>query len=251
MSDPARPRSVPRPEFVEHPWDALAERLRPWRRDPRVGVALLLVAALAAGTIWYEIGSRTGGGSAFGAARTPSTSAGGSSPPSRSETRSTRSAPPATTASTGAGTEVVVDVAGDVARPGVVHLPSGARVTDALAAAGGARPDADLGRLNLAAKLVDGQHLAVPKVGEPAPAAPVAGGGSSDSGSAPTQDAPLDLNAATQAQLEALPGIGPSLAQAIIAERDRSGGFRSVEDLRRVRGIGDARFAQIAPLVRV
>jgi competence protein ComEA len=251
MSDPARPRSVPRPEFVEHPWDALAERLRPWRRDPRVAVVLLVLAALAAGTIWYQIGSRTGGGSAFGAATTPSTPASASAPSSRARTRATTNAPPATTTSSGAVAEVVVDVAGDVVRPGVVHQPSGARVTDALAAAGGARPDADLGRLNLAAKLVDGEHLAVSKVGEPAPAAPGAGGAPDDSGGAPTSDAPLDLNAATQAQLEALPGIGPSLAQAIIAERDRSGGFRSVDDLRRVRGIGDARFAQIAPLVRV
>jgi competence protein ComEA len=78
----------------------------------------------------------------------------------------------------------------------------------------------------------------------PAPADATATDGAPASG-------PINLNTATQAELETLPGIGPTLAQAIVAERDRSGGFRSVEDLRRVRGIGDARFAQVRPLVTV
>jgi competence protein ComEA len=262
MSDPPTTRTVPRPEYGEGAWDAVADRVRDLRRDPRVAVAALLLAALAAGVIWYQIGSRTAGRDTFGSSPSTRTAArsdvagSASSPTTLRSTATTgsdgSSAPNGSTAPNGAGAEVVVDVAGDVVRPGVVHLPAGARVTDAITAAGGAKPDADLGRLNLAAKLVDGQHVAVAKVGEPAPAVPAAAGVSGDgSAAAPTPDAPLDLNAASAAQLEALPGIGPSLAQAIVTERDRSGGFRSVDDLRRVRGIGDARFAQIAPLVRV
>jgi competence protein ComEA len=252
MPEPTTP-TVPRPEFDEHRFDAFTDRLGPLRRDPRVAVALLIVGALAAGAIWYQIGSRSGAAVSVG--RAPSTAAAtgaASSPTGTSPTSSGAGGDRGalTTTSTGGAGEVVVDVAGDVVRPGVVHLPAGARVTDAVTAAGGARPDADLGRLNLAAKLVDGQHLAVPKVGEPAPPAPASGSGA-DPGGVPSSDSPLDLNTATQAQLEALPGIGPSLAQAILAERERTGGFRSVQELRRVRGIGDARYAQIAPLVRV
>jgi competence protein ComEA len=141
----------------------------------------------------------------------------------------------------------VVHVSGAVAREGLVRLTPGSRVADAVAAAGGAAPAADLRRLNLAAKVLDGQQVAVPAVGEPPAAATASGGG----GGSPSTDAPLDLNLATPAQLEALPGIGPSLARAIVAERERGGGFRSVDDLRRVRGIGDSRFSQLQPLVRV
>jgi competence protein ComEA len=131
-------------------------------------------------------------------------------------------------------------------------------VVDAVDAAGGALPTADLDRINLAAHLVDGMRIAVPRRGAPAdpagptndPGKPGAGSPSGSSG-APTPSAPLDLNTATEAQLEALPGIGPSLAQAILQEREREGGFHSVDDLRRVRGIGDGRFAQIHALVTV
>jgi competence protein ComEA len=154
----------------------------------------------------------------------------------------------------------VVDVVGAVRHPGVVSMPPTARVVDAVTAAGGALPGADLDRINLAAHLVDGMRIAVPRRGFPADAAGpntdpgasgAAGNGSGEPGGAPTPAAPVNLNTATQAQLEALPGIGPSLAQAILQERDREGGFHSVDDLRRVRGIGDVRFAQLRPLVTV
>jgi competence protein ComEA len=213
----------------------------------------LLVAALAAGVIWYRVDAGSGAGpasaSVAGAAPGASAPARGTRSTGATGATASRSTAPTPTTATDAATPgpVVVDVAGDVARPGVVRLAGGARVIDAITAAGGARPDADLGRLNLAAKLVDGQHVAVPKVGEPV-ANP---SGTPTADSTPTRDAPLDLNTATEAQLEALPGIGPSLAQAIVTERDRTGGFRSVSELRRVRGIGDARYAQLEPLVHV
>jgi competence protein ComEA len=147
-----------------------------------------------------------------------------------------------------------VHVAGAVARPGVVDLRAGARVIDAVEAVGGAQPEGDLDRLNLAAKVSDGQRIFVAKAGEADPAAAMGDAtGAADSGSPATgaPDGKVNLNTATQAQLEELPGIGPTYAQAIIAERQRRGGFTSVNDLRSVRGIGDKRFADLAPLVTV
>ncbi len=146
-------------------------------------------------------------------------------------------------------------VAGAVTHPGVVELRSGARVIDAVEAVGGALVDGDLDRLNLAAKVTDGQRVFVAKVGQADPGVTNAGGDAagSETGAASSgaPGAKVNLNTATQAQLEELPGIGPTYAQAILAERQRRGGFTSVNDLRSVRGIGDKRFAELAPLVTV
>jgi competence protein ComEA len=110
---------------------------------------------------------------------------------------------------------------------------------------GGALVDADLDRLNLAAKVVDGQQILVPKVGQALPSA--ASGGTAPA----TPNGPINLNLATAAELETLPGIGPVLAAAIVSERERRGGFRSVNELRQVRGIGEARFTDLKALVTV
>ena len=197
--------------------------------------------------VWYRIG--IGGGSQAGAASS------GASP----ATRTTRPAATTTTggASAGSPTRIAVHVAGAVTHPGVVELGAGTRVVDAVEAVGGAHADADLDRLNLAAKLADGQRVYVPKVGEADPGVLGGGGDAAGTGSGPAtgDGAPLggklNLNTATQAQLEALPGIGPTYAQSILAERQRRGGFTSVNELRGVRGIGDKRFAELAPLVTV
>ncbi|MFG2641803.1 helix-hairpin-helix domain-containing protein [Streptomyces sp. NPDC048370] len=144
---------------------------------------------------------------------------------------------------------VVVDVSGKVRRPGVLTLPSGSRVADALRAAGGVRPGTDLTGLNRARILLDGEQVAV---GVTPPA--VVGGGSAAAGgagaAAGTRAAPLSLNAATVEQLDTLPGVGPVLAQHIVDHRTEHGGFRSVAELREVNGIGERRFADLAPLVR-
>ncbi len=138
---------------------------------------------------------------------------------------------------------VVVAVVGQVARPGLVTLPTGARVADAIAAAGGLLPAADPASVNLAAVVADGEQLAV---GVPVPAAgpPPAAGGAEPGG-------PVDLNTAGVAELDALPGIGPVLAQRIVDHRTRQGPFRSVEELDDVPGIGPAIAAELAGLVTV
>lgn len=148
-----------------------------------------------------------------------------------------------TTAST-APSEVVVHVAGAVAAPGVQRLPAGARVIDAVDAAGGLLPDADPARVNLAAEVADGTQVYVPRLGEQPPVALPGVGGGDDGG-------PIDLNAADAAALDALPGIGPATAEAIIEHRERNGPFPSVDALLEVRGIGEAKLAQLRDLVRV
>ncbi|MDF9813215.1 ComEA family DNA-binding protein [Streptomyces sp. SPB162] len=135
---------------------------------------------------------------------------------------------------------LTVDVAGQARRPGLLRLPAGSRVADALAAAGGALPGTDTSALNLARVLTDGEQLVVG--GPPTAAAPGPGGG------APA--GPISLSSATSAQLETLPGVGPVLARHILDYRAQHGGFASVDQLRDVTGIGDRRFSDLKPLVQ-
>lgn len=139
---------------------------------------------------------------------------------------------------------VVVAVAGKVRRPGLVRLPAGSRVDDAVRAAGGVLAGADTGLLNLARRLVDGEQVLV---GVPAPAGPPAGPG----GAGAVTGGLLDLNAASASDLDALPGIGPVLAQRIVDWRTENGRFASVDQLREVTGIGESKFADLRGKVTV
>lgn len=144
----------------------------------------------------------------------------------------------------------MVDVDGAVRRPGVVELPSGSRVVDAIKSAGGVLPRADTGSLNLAQVLIDGEQVVVPREGDTAaPPGPV-GTTSPAPGSAPAAEL-VSVNTATEVELETLPGIGPVLAAAIIEWRTQNGGFTSIDQLQEVSGIGPSTFADLAPLVRL
>ena len=159
------------------------------------------------------------------------------------------------------GRLVVIDVVGQVARPGVVTVPDGSRVVDVLAAAGGALAGADVQRLNLARLVADGEQVFVPRPGETPPVLVGALGGAgsgSGAGSAGTgaggatmAGALVDLNTATLAALDTLPGVGPVLAQRILDWRAQHGRFASVDELGEVSGIGDKLLEQIRPKVRV
>jgi competence protein ComEA len=138
---------------------------------------------------------------------------------------------------------VVVDVVGAVRHAGLLRLPQGARVADAVARAGGATSRADLALVNLAAPIADGQQVVVPARGSPASAAPE--GSAVPGGPA----GPVSLSTATEAQLDGLPGIGPVTAQKILAYRQQHGAFRSVAELDAIPGIGPARIEQLKGLV--
>ena len=145
--------------------------------------------------------------------------------------------------------ELVVAVGGKVRKPGLVRLPPGARVADALEAAGGAEPGVDVTALNLARKVVDGELIMVGAT--PPPGAVPPGGGAGGPAAGPTAGGPINLNTATLADLDSLPGVGPVLAQRILDARTAQGGFRAVSDLRKVDGIGDSRYEQLKDLVTV
>jgi len=144
---------------------------------------------------------------------------------------------------------VVVDVAGAVKRPGVYRLTSTDRVEDALRRAGGPTARADLSQLNRAAKLEDGRQILVPRRGRTAAAAP-AGTAPSSGAPAPVGE-PIDLNTATLEQLDTLDGVGPSTAQKILDYREQHGGFKSIDELDQVSGIGEKRLAALRDHVAV
>jgi competence protein ComEA len=172
--------------------------------------------------------------------------AGAEPAPEETLQRATASASPASASSAPATVQVViVQAAGAVEHPGLYRLPPGSRVDDLVQAAGGLAADADPDRLNLAALLTDGEKVYVPRIGEAIPDTAAA----ADASSSAAQ--PIDLNTATIAQLDTLPGVGPATAQAIIDYRSEHGRFRSVDDLLNVRGIGPTKLDELRALVRV
>lgn len=158
---------------------------------------------------------------------------------------------------------VVVHVDGAVQRPGVVSVPHGSRVSDAVAAAGGLTGEADTRLVNLARLLQDGELVVVPRPGEPpavTPASPGGGGPGVPGGpgglatgddDGPGAGGPVDVNQADAAELDTLPGVGPVLAQRIVEHREQVGPFSSVDDLLAVSGIGPAVLARLRDAVTV
>ena len=230
---------VPRPE----PPQRLADRLRDWIEwlgPARLATSAVAVVVVCAGA-WFLL-------------RQPVP------PPERDLPRPTATTAPVATLAPPAGTSapapppdvsdgtIVVHVAGAVERPGVYELAAGSRTIRAIDLAGGPTADAELDRLNLAAPLVDGQRIHVPLVGEetgpvlhPPP--------DSATGIPPSPSGPVDVNVASVAELDTLPGVGPATAEAIVAERERNGPFAGVDDLERVPGIGPAKLARLRDAV--
>lgn len=257
--DEARPdarqgsdRPLPPPpsmvEIVRLGWDRWCLRHPNW--DATKVVLVVATTVAVAGMAWSVWNGGTGSAPASVVAVRSSGSTVGAPGPT------TVPAPTTTVASA-----VVVDVAGAVRHPGPTRLDVGSRVDDAIRAAGGPTNDADLERVDRAALLADGARVYVPRRGQPDvpqvvdPDGGPTGGASPTGGTAPaTPGAPagiVNLNTATLDELDALPGVGPSTAQAIVAYREAHGAFSKVEDLLDVRGIGPAKFATLQPLVGV
>lgn len=224
--------------------------------SPRAVVSLVVLAALVIGLLTLRLTLARSRAEPTPIAALPALASGPASPaapaastaPSASGASATAVASPTPTAA-----QVVVHVVGQVRHAGVVRLPSGSRVQDAVAAAGGARTGADLSAVNLARLLVDGEQVVVPKPGQvvAGPASPLGGSTGGGSAAAVLPAGPVDLNSANEGQLDALPGVGQVLAGRILDWRAQHGRFSSVDELSEVSGIGEKMLERLRPLVRV
>ncbi len=211
-----------------------AERAQAWVQWVGIGrvvSAAAVVLAVLAGAYWLV--------------RPPAATTESKLPFATASTASNVSASPSTSTTTVSSSEVVVHVAGAVVTSGVYRLVGGSRVVDAVQAAGGLADDAAPDAVNLAAVLIDGQRIYVPRIGEAVPVVPAIVGGTEPPAG------PININSATADQLDALPGVGPATAAAIVAYREQHGPFSSVESLADVRGIGPAKIEALQGLVTV
>lgn len=258
-TEEAEPARMRRRGLLDRCWPASWRRVRvdPGRSGATALVLVMIVAAvLAAVGVWLERPQVIPVGE-FGSTPPrvePAVGPGLISGPADDLVADRAAAPisaDTATAPTAPSAPLVVSVSGKVHRPGLVEVPPGARVADALAAAGGALPGTDLSQLNLARRVSDGEQVAVgvqPAPDAAVPGPPEAGQPSAGSGAPPGR---LDLNAATVEQLDGLPGVGPVTAQRILDWRNRNGRFARVEQLREIEGIGERRFGQLRELVSV
>jgi competence protein ComEA len=263
---PAPDAEPPLPATPRRGWQArlrasVPARLHVTAFDPgRRGVAVLVVVAVvgACGGAWYFLRAAphvqtANADPTGGSARSPTESVA----PTDGFVPVGAAAIPSSLPSPSKATELVIDVVGKVAKPGVFTLPPGSRIFDAIAAAGGALPHTDLTALDLARRLSDGQEIFVGVPPPSGPAAMSAGGVVGDdtdvaagagTGSA---DPIVNINTATQAELETLPGVGAVTAQKILAWRTQHGRFTSVTQLQQVSGIGPAKYTALAGRVKV
>ena len=221
-----------------------------WRVGQRLAVLLGILSVAAGAWFWWQAASvrpeilplsgTSPGSPAAESAPAGDQAAAGAIEPAREANGSESSG------------SVVVHVAGAVAKPGVVHLPAGSRVHEAIAAAGGGTPGADLNRLNLALAVEDGQKIHVPLEGEEGPAAGQEGGGQvAGAGGGTSAGGKINLNTAGVEELDALPKVGPVLAQRIVDWRKEHGAFKNVEELDAVDGVGPKMLEALLPLVTV
>jgi competence protein ComEA len=213
------------------------------RKAETIGYA---VAAFVIVLLAFRLLHKDSGAAPVSVATTPASATSGSaSPPDSGHAPTTA----------GAKQLLVVDVAGEVRRPGVYRVPAGARVDAAVQQAGGITRRGESTAVNLAMPLHDGQQVVVPRRGAVAAASPSGGvagssaGGSAAGGAGAAPMAPISLSNATVEQLDTLDGIGPTLAGRIVQYREAHGGFRSIDELRQVDGIGDKRFESLKKAV--
>ncbi|GLK17568.1 hypothetical protein GCM10017602_20500 [Herbiconiux flava] len=220
-----------------------------------VGAAVVLVVAALVASVLVTALTPVGATTVVPDARAAGSSSPSPAPP-------LPGAGPSSTASSSSLSEPVppaapallVHVLGAVASPGVYELGAGSRVVDGVAAAGGFAPSADSASVNLARPLVDGEQLRVLAVGEaPAPPLPGTPAGASSGSAAPSGGASapslVNLNSATEIDLDTLPRIGPAMATRIVAYRDANGPFASIDDLLQIPGIGDKTLESLRPLL--
>jgi competence protein ComEA len=232
-----------------HPTDPRAEQgARRWALTPATAVvAIVAVLLLGVGVATFSlVGDGAEPLTSVAAGEEPSASPFAEVGPEPNPDASTGTAPGA---AQDAG--LLVHVVGAVADPGLVTVPDGARVADALQAAGGATGKADLTAVNLARTVVDGEQLYVPEPGVPVPGAAGAAPGAGGHGGGEPGGGTVDINAADAVALEELPGVGPSIAQAIVEWREANGPFASVDELEDVPGIGPATLDEIRDAARV
>jgi competence protein ComEA len=253
---PAPPAARPLPgPAARHPGPGrhLADRAHLSLGAPQLAVVAIVIALGLAVTAWWLV--RGSAHPADDLAAAPARALVSDAPAVEPVAEAPASSPSAATAAPGPGpATVTVDVAGKVRHPGIAVLDAGARVVDALEAAGGAKPGVDLTGLNLARVLVDGEQVVVgaaPPTGLAAAASPPPAGSSGGAAPAGAPAAVVNLNTATEADLDTLPDVGPVTAQSILTWRDQHGGFTSVDELLEVDGIGEVTLGKLAPYVTV
>ncbi|MDR6613197.1 ComEA family DNA-binding protein [Leifsonia sp. 1010] len=227
---PERSGSEPVPDVRAEGSELTDTAIGPASRRVRIGVGAAIVLAIVAAVVAVLLSSTAQQGT--------SVDLGATDPPSAGASGGASSGTPA------GGGRLLLHVTGAVREPGLVDLPAGSRVVDAVAAAGGAADDADIAAVNLARPVADGEQLVVPRIGDPPPVGGPASSGSSagTGGAGGATGAPVNLNTATPTELETLPRIGPTLAQRIVDWRAANGRFGAVTDLLKVSGIGQKLF---------
>ncbi len=245
---PERPRPARPFSEVVHAW-------LHWFGVARLAVTAAAVLAVGAGGYWLLRAPPTAVESTLPYAKASASTTVSPRAAGSGSATTVAGLPPPSPAPTSGSVQVstiLVYVAGAVSAPGVYRFPADTRVQQAIAAAGGVTPDADLETLNLAAPIRDGDRVYVPRMGQPVPAVVGVAGSSGGVTVGSTQPVgPVDLNRATVDELDALPGIGPATAAAIVAHREQKGPFATIDGLLDVRGIGPAKLDAIRALVRV
>jgi competence protein ComEA len=225
-----------------------------WRLGLKVALLVGAVAVLCAAWFWWQVSAGRAEVLPLSGATPPESSAPAAGPASHGTGAAGSGSKPSHPVHAG---PAVLHVAGAVARPGIVEVSPGSRIHDAIAAAGGGTPGADLDRLNLAAVVVDGEKIYVPLEGEPLPAGSAGAASGEDGGSAaggagsPSMAGKTNLNSAGIDELGALPKVGPVLAQRIVDWRKEHGPFTSIEELDAVDGVGPKMLETLLPLVSV